>query len=334
MKRYTRKFAKAVAMILMVIMLFGVAMPIALAQETDNYSDYEVSLQWFGPYHRGNMFTDVPNAPHWQSDPVSWADRNGITTGVGGNRFNPNGNVRRDEFATFLHRVAGTPSAGSAGFADQSSIAAWAAPAVNWASSISVVEGFTGNVFRPLDNISRQQIATMLFRYAQSLGLDTTAPAGALTPFPDHARVPGWATEGMRWAVHHGLITGIDGQLRPTSSATRAQTVTILQRFVVGFAIPPQTPAALVGNWAVQGSENQGLALIIRADGTAVVGTTAGATDARWFVTAGNNLNFCVAPLVCRAACVCNPFYSSTFRFEGNVLIWTATDGDIRLVRV
>ena len=222
---------------LMVVILLGIAAPMTSAYGTDNYADEQISLQWLAP-QATTHFTDVPNAPHWQNNPVSWAYRNNITTGVGGNRFNPNGRVTRETFATFLHRVAGQPAAGSAGFNDQGSIANWATPAVNWASSVNVIQGFDGNVFRPQNNIQRQQIAAMLFRYAQSLGLSTTAPDGALANFPDRGNVGSWANESMRWAVHNGLITGVNGQLRPTNSATRAETVTMLERFVRTFNIP------------------------------------------------------------------------------------------------
>ena len=237
MKTHTSKLSKVLATMLMAVILLSIAAPMASAYGTDNYADEQISLQWLAPQPT-NHFSDVPDAPHWQNNPVSWAYRNNITTGVGGNRFNPNGRVTRETFATFLHRVAGQPAAGSAGFNDQGSIANWAAPAVNWASSVNVIQGFDGNVFRPQNNIQRQQIAAMLFRYAQSLGLSTTAPDGALANFPDRGNVGSWANESMRWAVHNGLITGVNGQLRPTNSATRAETVTMLERFVRTFNIP------------------------------------------------------------------------------------------------
>jgi len=237
MKTQTSKLSKVLAVVLMVVMLASVAMPIASAYEVDNYADEQISLQWLAP-EATNIFPDVPNRPNWQNDPVSWAYRNNITSGVGGGRFNPSGRLSREMFATFLHRVAGTPSAAAANFPDQGSINGWATPAVNWASSIDVIGGFPDGTFGPQRSIQRQQIAAMLFRYAQHLNLDTTAPAGALAGFADSARVPGWATEGMRWAVHNGLITGMNGLLAPTNNATRAQTVAMLQRFVETFNIP------------------------------------------------------------------------------------------------
>jgi len=237
MKTQTSRLSKILAMVLMVVILFGITMPIASAYEVDNYADEQISLQWLAP-EATNIFPDVPNRPNWQNDPVSWAYRNNITSGVGGGRFNPSGRLSREMFATFLHRIAGTPTAAAANFPDQGSINGWATPAVNWASSIDVIGGFPDGTFGPQRNIQRQQIAAMLFRYAEHLNLDTTAPAGVLAGFADNARVGAWANEAMRWAVHNGLITGMNGLLAPTNNATRAQTVAMLQRFVETFNIP------------------------------------------------------------------------------------------------
>jgi hypothetical protein len=78
----------------------------------------------------------------------------------------------------------------------------------------------------------------MLYRYAQYIGVNTTAPANALNAFPDRERVSGWATEAMRWAVHNRIITGLNGNLAPQNNATRAQTVTMLHRFVENLKVP------------------------------------------------------------------------------------------------
>jgi len=262
MKTQTSKLSKVLAVVLMVVMLASVAMPIASAYGVDNYADEQISLQWLAP-ETTNIFPDVPNYPNWQNNPVSWAYRNNITSGVGGGRFNPSGRLSREMFATFLHRIAGTPTAAAANFPDQGSINGWATPAVNWASSIDVIGGFPDGTFGPQRNIQRQQIAAMLFRYAQHLNLDTTAPAGALASFADSARVGAWANEAMRWAVHNGLITGMNGLLAPTNNATRAQTVAMLQRFVETFNIP--TPPGGGGGTPPVGTH-------LLASGTFVVG--------------------------------------------------------------
>jgi len=331
MKKRTGKVTKSIAMMLTVVILLSMATPMVLAQGADDYDDEEIALQWFIPNDRyANNFSDVPNSG-WQHSPVSWADWNNITTGVGGDRFNPNGRLTRETFSTFLHRVAGQPAATAAGFADQGSIAAWAAPAVNWASSTNIVQGMPDNTFRPRDNVTRQQIAAMLFRYAQSLGLDTAAPAGALTPFADRGRVAGWATESMRWAVDRGLITGIDGELRPTSSATRAQAVAMLQRFVDTFRIAPPIQSNLVGTWNLRG---EGTAMELRSDRTGTVNVDATGTgnittqNIRWWAS-GAYIMVCHTPAVCNAhTCTITSanlanHTRNTFRFtDANTFIW------------
>jgi hypothetical protein len=189
-----------------------------------------------------NRFSDVSN-DNWANRYVSWADRNDITTGSpsGSDTFRPDDNVTRAQFATFIHRVAGEPAASPSNFADSGTIPDWAATAVGWASSASVgvTTGFLNdNTYRPHSNITREQIATMLYRYAQNIGVSTTAPVPALNAFPDSGEVSDWATDAMRWAVHNELITGLNGNLAPQNNATRAQTVTMLYRFVENLNVP------------------------------------------------------------------------------------------------
>jgi len=315
--------------LLTMVMLFGAVTPMASAQEASNQAYDSISLHWLRPTAT-NRFVDVPNYPHWQNDPVSWADRNNITTGIAGThppRFNPDGRLSREMFATFLHRIAGTPTAGTAGFNDQGSINGWAVSAVNWASSINVIQGFEGNIFGPQRNIQRQQIATMLFRYAQSLGLDTTASAGALAGFSDSYRVGTWATTAMRWAVHHGIITGINNQLAPVSNATRAQTVTMLQRFVEIFNIPspggdgsggtptPPTPPGadvLVGTWNRQGEPYY----TFRSDGTGADRWS----ELDWWRARAGVLAICTTPGICRNRGECISPREWNYTISGNTL--------------
>jgi len=347
MKRWTGKFAKTIALMLMVVMLFSIAVPMVSAQEGTNYADDEVSLEWWPNHPTGNPFTDVPQHPHWQSAPVSWAFENGITGGVGdGTTFNPNGNLNRQMFATFLHRLAGLPPAetGGGGFTDQGRISDWAVPAVNWASSVGIVSGFPDGSFGPQRPIQRQQIAAMLYRFAEHLGgIDMSAPVGALTRFPDHGRVAGWATTPMRWAVQNGLITGIDGSLRPTNNASRAQTVTMLQRFVNTFRIPAPRPAALVGTWAIEGAEIAGAFFVFRANGTGTmlneVNEGLQPVNIKWWVTGGDHLSLCLTPAACdhhTCSLQLPTDYNHgliPFRFDGNILVLFDYD-ELRFVRL
>jgi len=198
--------------------------------------------RWY-PSLPQNRFDDVQNHPHWQNNPVSWADRNGITQGIANTNppeFRPNGNLTREMFATFLHRIADLPEAEEASdFDDSDRVNDWAVDAVNWAAEIGVIEGFPDGTFRPRTNITREQMALMLFRYAEIIEANIEFTPTAFNTFPDRALVNDWAVEAMQWATHHGIIAGQRGNMAPRSNATRAETVTMLQRFVERFDVPP-----------------------------------------------------------------------------------------------
>lgn len=203
-------------------------------------SSQVVEQAWLPP-ETTNRFADVPNAPHWQNNPVSWADRNGITTGIRGTappEFRPNQPLTRAMFATFIHRVAGEPDVSAMPglpFADNAAISGinWAESAIRWVAGTGVTTGFRDdNTFRPNNNISREQIATMLFRYAEIFGLDTSFSPAIFNTFDDSGAVSEWAVQAMQWATHHGIITGRAGRLVARDNASRAEAVTMLNRFV------------------------------------------------------------------------------------------------------
>ena len=222
MKKLTGKLLKALAVMLMVVMLFSIAAPFASACHD--------------PSHDEDVFSDAQG--HWAYWQIGWAMQHGIATGFADRTFRPNASVTRAEFVTFLHRVAGQPAASAeAEFPDMPSTAAFRA-AISWAVEAGITEGFNDGTFRPNSRIHRQQIAAMLFRYADSLGLSTEAAEGVLDRFNDYYLVADWAETEMSWAVHQGLITGQrGGYLAPRNNATRAETVTMLQRFVETFEI-------------------------------------------------------------------------------------------------
>jgi len=216
-----------------------------VCEECDEYpcDCDDVQTHRWHPSLPQNRFADVQNYPHWQNNPVSWADRNGITQGIAGTtplEFRPNNPTTREMFATFMHRIADLPDAEeTSNFVDSDTISDWAADAVNWAAENGVIEGFTDGTFRPNENITREQIALMLFRYAEIIGVDTEFSVQAFNTFSDCNLVSDWAIDAMRWATHHRIIIGQDGSMAPCSNATRAETVTMLQRFVDTFDAPP-----------------------------------------------------------------------------------------------
>ena len=108
---------------------------------------------------------------------------------------------------------------------------AYYANAVSWAEQNGVVNGYGGNTFGPDDNVSREQIVTILYRYEKKNGY-LTVQSGSLDGYADVDSVSDWAAEAMGWAVEIGLVKGVDANhLAPSADATRAEVATILMRF-------------------------------------------------------------------------------------------------------
>ena len=186
-----------------------------------------------------NTFADVPNDA-WYAAPVSRAVQQGIVSGMSKTEFAPDTPVNRAMFVTLLSRVEqikdGTAILdGDTTFSD---VAAreWYSSAVRWAADAKIVEGSDG-YYRPDDRITREELATMLYRYASSQKLAVTAPADALNAFSDQDAVNTWAVDAMRWACGRGIINGVDGTLQPGAPATRAQAVKMLVSFMEAYQL-------------------------------------------------------------------------------------------------
>ena len=177
----------------------------------------------------GEPFLDV-NEGDWFYDAVAYAYENGLMDGVGGNRFAPNSATTRGMLVTILYRLEGEPAVtGEAGF-DDVAAGQWYTDAVIWAAANDIVNGIGDNQFGPENTLTREQLVTMLYRYAQNKGYDVTASAD-LSGYPDAGQIQSWAQEAMTWAVAEGIVEGMDGNLNPAGHATRAQIATILMRF-------------------------------------------------------------------------------------------------------
>ena len=175
------------------------------------------------------IFTDVAEKA-WYHDAVEYAVTNGLMKGVGGGKFDPEGTMTRAMLVTVLWRYEGEPAEGENTFTDVPD-GTWYTGAVAWAAANGIVGGVGNGKFDPEGRITREQMATLLFRYAQKRGIDTSK-RGNLDSFPDSDKVSSWAKEAMRWAVAEGIINGSDGKLLPQGNATRAQVATLLMRFI------------------------------------------------------------------------------------------------------
>ena len=179
-------------------------------------------------------FPDV-DENDWFYDEVVYVYENGLMNGVENNQFAPNTATNRAMLATILYRLAGQPDvSGDLPFTDVAA-GTWYTDAVLWAAQNGIVNGLGENTFAPMNTLTREQLVTMLYRYAEAEGYDVSAAAD-LSGYPDAGKVQSYAQEAMSWAVAEGIVEGMDGNLNPAGHATRAQIATILMRFCEGVA--------------------------------------------------------------------------------------------------
>lgn len=176
-------------------------------------------------------FPDVsPNA--WFYNAVTWASEQGIMTGYSDGNFGPGDNVTRGQFATILYRQENSPSTNFEYgiYSDVTEGSFYSIPAI-WCYYSKAMTGYEGGRFGPNDAITREQVATILYRYAVSKKY-ATAVYGDLYAYPDGRNVSTFAQAGVRWAIGNGLITGDQGTINPQGKASRAQIATIIKRFI------------------------------------------------------------------------------------------------------
>lgn len=198
----------------------------------DEYLDGVVGEEYSNPYGQGRInvvkpagqFSDTVN--HWAAEAISFVTGRSLFSGTSADKFSPNAPMTRGMLVTVLHRYAGTPQGAAQSFEDVAADKYYTA-AVAWAAENNIVAG-ANNKFQPESNISREQMAAILYRYAAPGQVN-----GSLDAYPDGSAVSSWASDAMIWAVSSGLISGDDnGNLNPGGNATRAQVATILERFI------------------------------------------------------------------------------------------------------
>ena len=172
-------------------------------------------------------FDDVAKSA-WYYKAVEYVAENGIMSGVSAREFAPNAGFSRAMLAQTLYAMSGKPTVKAEGtFADVAANA-WYADAVNWAAEKGYVSGVGDGKFAPDASITREQMALILYRYAGS----PDASGMVLREFADGDSVSAYAVDAIRWAVHEGLISGMENNtLAPQGTATRAQTAAVLMRF-------------------------------------------------------------------------------------------------------
>ena len=188
----------------------------------------EVPAQLPTPEQR---FADVPGG-HWADDAIHQMAGLGLVNGVGGNRFNHQGDMKRGDLAVILARLSNGAGDYPLTFTDVPA-GKYYAGSIAWAAKTGVVTGRSDELFMPEDTITRAELAVMLYRYAQLLKLDTAVSGSELNGFADSGSVADWAAEGMSWCVKNGILQGKNGGiLDPRTNVTRAEVSVMLQRFI------------------------------------------------------------------------------------------------------
>ena len=183
-------------------------------------------------------------AAAWYHDGVHYCLENGLMRGVSGGKFLPDGSTTRAQLVTILWRLEGSPeTTGTVRFGDTAG-GAWYTEAVRWAAGCGVVKGYDNGCFGPNDAVTREQMAAILYRYAQHKGYDVSAGEDTnILSFDDAFAVSEYAIPAMQWACGSGMVRGIAQKggmlLAPRDTTTRAQTATLLTRFQSAFAKEP-----------------------------------------------------------------------------------------------
>ena len=191
------------------------------------YLNSEVSSFTFDIMKNGAYFTDVFSSA-WYFNAVSETVADGIMQGVGGQLFAPEATLTRAMLTQIIYNMEGKPSYTASGSFSDVAAGSWYYDAITWAAEKGIVMGYGGGRFGPNDNITREQLVTIFYRYVgEHRGMDVSAVSD-LSSYSDVSAISAYAREAMGWAVGAGLISGLgDGRLAPTGLATRAQVAQV-----------------------------------------------------------------------------------------------------------
>lgn len=183
------------------------------------------------PAAAAGPFTDVPGSA-WYFDAVEYACSHGLFEGTSATAFSPERPMTRAMFVQVLanktKNYVKADWAGKSSF-DDVKAGSWYELAVSWANRTGLVDGMGPRSFAPLSNVTREQMAVILYNYAKTTGNDVSRNESALSAFPDAASVSSWAREAMQWAVSHSIIGGSNGLLKPKNSARRCEVAQVFR---------------------------------------------------------------------------------------------------------
>ncbi|MGI6031380.1 MAG: S-layer homology domain-containing protein [Eubacteriales bacterium] len=178
-------------------------------------------------------YTDL-NTAAWYHDGIHYCLEKGLMAGTEEDRFSPDGTLTRAQMVAVLWRLENKPVVNYAMNFEDVPQGQWYSEAVRWAASEKIVEGYDDTFFGTNDAVTREQLAAILYRYAQYKGYDVSLEEGAaILSFTDSDQISSWAYEAMQWACGSKLISGNgDGTVNPTSDTRRCEFATLMMRFV------------------------------------------------------------------------------------------------------
>ena len=177
-------------------------------------------------------FEDVSRGD-WFYDSVNEMVGLGYMTGISSTKFAPNNGLTRAMLVTILYRIDGKEAVSAKSAFTDVVKGSYYEDAVNWASAKGIVNGYSATRFAPNDPITRQQLAAILWRYAQYKGVDVSANGMTMPDFSDRSEIASWAGEAVSWAYSRGIMAGMSAtKLDPNGGATRAQAATMILRYL------------------------------------------------------------------------------------------------------
>ena len=203
---------------------------IAMTYLPSDYTKFIEAIAAFVTKVETSPFSDVSTSAYYY-EAVKWAQKKGITGGIGNGLFGPNQPCTRAQIVTFLWRAAGSPVVNYVMNMTDVAKDAYYAEAVRWALSEDITTGTTGSTFSPDETCTRAQAVAFLFRYTAS---EAVTLQELVSGFSDADSVPGYALSAMNWALAEEIVQGNGSKLMPNDSCTRAQIVTFLFRAYQG----------------------------------------------------------------------------------------------------
>lgn len=187
------------------------------------------------PAKPGNVsmpFVDVSRTDWFYND-VQYVYTNALMNGTDQTHFAPNSALTRGMLVTILYRMEGAPAAAAQALFPDVSYSSWYGKAVTWAAANGIVGGYSNGCFGPNDDITREQLAAILYRYARYKGERTSVYEDAeISSYTDSSSISNYAVDAFRWAYSEGIIKGNNGKLMPAAGATRAQVAAMIYRFL------------------------------------------------------------------------------------------------------